>query len=75
MPGVTPEQLEALRRMQSCTIANVIETLDIRPRDEGFMSPEVRSMFPEMGGMIGYAVTAVIEGSRPVRWCKSTSSC
>lgn len=65
MPRVTREQLEALRRMQSCTIANVIETFDIRPRDEGFMSPEVRSMFPEMDGMIGYAVTAVIEAGRP----------
>ena len=65
MTQVSPAQLEALRLMQSCTIANAIETFDIRPRNEGFMSPKVRCMFPDMGGMIGYAVTAVIAADQP----------
>ena len=65
MTDVTADQLEALRRMQSCTIANAIETFDIKPRNQGFMSPEVQCVFPEMGGMIGYAVTAVIAASSP----------
>ena len=65
MASVTKEQLEALRRMQSCAISNAIETFDVRPREQGFMSPEVRCMFPDMGGMIGYAVTAVIAAKDP----------
>ena len=65
MTEVTPEQLEALRQMVSCTIANTIETFDVRPRNEGFMTPNVRSIFPDMGGMIGYAVTAVISAEKP----------
>ena len=51
--------------MQSCTIANAIETFEIMPRNEGFMSPEIRCLFPELGGMIGYAVTAVIAADSP----------
>ena len=64
MTDVSPEQLEALRRMQSCAIANAIETFDVRPRNEGFMLPGIRSIFPDMGGMIGYAVTAVIAADK-----------
>jgi len=65
MTDVTAEQLEALRQLSSCTIANAIETFDIMSRSEGFMSPEVRCMFPDLGGMIGYAVTAVIAAEKP----------
>ena len=60
MTVLPPEQLESLRRIQSCAISNAIETFDIRPRNEGFMSPRIKCMFPKMGNMIGYAVTAVV---------------
>ena len=65
MTQVTPEHLAALRQIPSCAIANAIETFNIRPRNEGFMSARVRCMFPDMGGMIGYAVTAVIAAEKP----------
>lgn len=52
--------LEALRRYDTPTMANAIETFDIRPRDTGFASHEVRCMFPELGPMVGYAATATI---------------
>ncbi|HKW73641.1 MAG TPA: RraA family protein [Candidatus Dormibacteraeota bacterium] len=32
----------------------------MRPRDEGYMSMEVRCLFPELGPMVGYAATATI---------------
>ena len=64
MSDVTREQLEALRLIPSCAIANAIETFEVRPRNEGFMAPRVRSIFPELGGMIGYAVTAVISAEK-----------
>jgi 4-hydroxy-4-methyl-2-oxoglutarate aldolase len=54
------EIVEALRRYDTPTLANAIEELDVRPRDEGFASLDVRCMFPELGVMVGYAVTATI---------------
>ena len=65
MADLTAEQLESLRVIPSCTIANAIETFNFRPRNQGFMSPKIRSMFPKMGHMIGYAVTAVIAADSP----------
>ena len=65
MPELTAEQLETLRKIPSCAVANAIETFDIMPRNEGFMLPQVRSIFPDMPHMIGYAVTAVIGAQMP----------
>jgi regulator of RNase E activity RraA len=65
MTQPTAEQLEAVRNIPTPAVANAIETFDIRPRQEGFMSPEIGSIFPDMGGMIGYAVTAVISAEKP----------
>ncbi len=60
MTGLAPAVLEALRRYDTPTMANAIETFDIRPRDEGFASIEIRCMFPELPPMVGYAATATI---------------
>ncbi|MEX0785774.1 MAG: RraA family protein [Dehalococcoidia bacterium] len=57
---LTSDELEALRRITTPTIANAIETFDVRPRSEGFMDSTVRCIFPELGAMAGYAVTAKI---------------
>ena len=65
MTDITSTQLEALRQIQTCALANAIETFNLRPRNTGFMSPKIKSMFPEMGGMAGYAVTAVIAADAP----------
>lgn len=65
MADITPELLETLGGMQSCTIANALETFNIQPRNHGFMGPKVRCIFPDLGGMIGYAVTAVIAADKP----------
>lgn len=52
--------LEALARYDSPTLANAIETFDIRSRDVGFADNRIRCMFPELGRMVGYAATATI---------------
>lgn len=57
---LTPEQLDALRQFDAPTVANAIETFNVRPRNTGFMSPEIRCMFPDLGVMVGYACTAII---------------
>ena len=55
-----PAVLEALRRSDTPTMANAIETFDIRPRDTGFAGHEVRCMFPDLPVMVGYAATATM---------------
>src|SRR5512136_2468096 len=62
---LTKEELDAICRWPTCAISNGIELFNIRPRNEGFMLPEIQCIFPEMGPMIGYAVTAVITASSP----------
>jgi len=52
------DELIGLKRYDVPTVANAIEALNVRPRNAGFMSPEVRCIFPKMGVMAGYAVTA-----------------
>ncbi|MGA2465992.1 MAG: RraA family protein [Thermodesulfobacteriota bacterium] len=59
------EGLESLRRWSTCAVSNGIELFNIRPRNEGFMLPEIKCIFPELGAMIGYAVTAVISADSP----------
>ena len=65
MPQLNPEELENLRQISSCSIANAIQNLNVIPRNEGYMSPDIKSIFPDMAPMIGYAVTAVITADMP----------
>jgi regulator of RNase E activity RraA len=59
--GELPAQvLDALRRYDTPTLANAIEVFDVRPRDEGFASPQIRCLFPELPVTLGYAATATI---------------
>jgi regulator of RNase E activity RraA len=57
--------IEALRKISSPSVANAIETFNVRPRHQGFMSSELRTLFPELGPMVGYAVTALIRAEPP----------
>jgi 4-hydroxy-4-methyl-2-oxoglutarate aldolase len=45
---LTPEQLEALRRLDACTLANAIESFQTRLRNEGFADGSVRCLFPHL---------------------------
>ncbi len=63
--ALTAEELEALRRWPTCAIANAIELFNVRPRNEGFMLSHIRCRFPELGPMVGHAVTAVISADSP----------
>ncbi|MGD1157906.1 MAG: RraA family protein [Terriglobia bacterium] len=64
-PLLTAEDLQALRRLDTCQVADAIETFDVRLRNEGFMDASVRCMFPDLPPMVGYAVTARIRTSEP----------
>jgi regulator of RNase E activity RraA len=56
----TAEQLDFLRSIDSPTIANAIEPFKVRDRAEGYIGGSVRAMFPELGVMLGYALTVAM---------------
>ena len=60
-----PDEIEDLRRISSPTIANAIETFDVRPRGDGFTNVGIQCFSPERGAMLGYACTATILSDQP----------
>jgi len=51
-------QIEELKRFNTPTIANAIELFDVRPRHMGFLPHRIKSLLPDLGVMVGYAVTS-----------------
>jgi 4-hydroxy-4-methyl-2-oxoglutarate aldolase len=49
--------LDEIRAMGTCTVSNAIERLNVRLRNEGFISGTMRCRFPNLQPMLGYAVT------------------
>ena len=62
---LSPAVLRALQTLNTPTVANAIETFNLRPRNQGFMDASVRCMLPGLGVMVGYAVTAKIRAAEP----------
>ncbi len=60
-----PEILAMLRQYDTPTICNVIELFGVRPRTSGYMDQRIKSHFPEMPPMVGYASTATYRSSVP----------
>jgi hypothetical protein len=58
-------ELEQLRRLESCTVANAVESFGVRLRNTGFTDSTVRCIFPTFPPMVGYAATARIRTSAP----------
>ena len=62
---LSPTELDALRKLTTPTVSNAIELFKVRPRNQGFMSPQIRCLFPELGVMTGHAVTARFAANQP----------
>jgi regulator of RNase E activity RraA len=60
---LTPDQLEALRHIDSPTVSNAIERFRVRPRLEGYAGWNLRCAFPELGTTLGYAVTCTADST------------
>ncbi len=58
---LTTAELDALRQIDTATIANAVEPFNVRSDTDGFMGWDIRCMFPELGVMVGYAVTATLD--------------
>jgi 4-hydroxy-4-methyl-2-oxoglutarate aldolase len=57
---LTDEQLAFLRSVDSPTIANAIEVFKVRDRTDGFVGGAVRCLFPDLGVMVGRALTVTV---------------
>ena len=50
-----------LKTVDTPTLSNAIELLKLTTANEGFTPLSVRCLSPELGRMVGYAVTAHVE--------------
>ena len=60
---LTSQQLDELRRIDSPTIANAIETFKVRPRVSGYVGYDIRCIFPDLPPTVGYAVTCTVDST------------
>jgi 4-hydroxy-4-methyl-2-oxoglutarate aldolase len=57
-PVLSSDSLARLAKFDTPTICNAIELFDVRPRQVGFMNGSIKSCFPEMPPMVGFALTS-----------------
>jgi regulator of RNase E activity RraA len=57
---LSDETLAFLKGVDSPTVANAIETFNLRDRCDGFVGGAVECQFPELGVMVGRAVTVTM---------------
>lgn len=62
---LNPEVLETLKRIDTPTLCNAIETFNVRGRVEGFLGMSIACLFPELGPMLGYALTVTVDSTTP----------
>lgn len=61
---LTEEQVAFLTTIDSPTIANAVEVFKLRDRTDGFLGGATRALFPDLGVMVGQALTVTV-GNRP----------
>ncbi len=64
---LTAGQLEELRSVDSPTVANAIEAFKVRDDTEGYLGMDISCLTPELGVMLGYAVTVTADSTTPGR--------
>lgn len=62
---LSPQQIEALKAIDTPTICNAIERFEVRGRVEGFFGMDIRCLSPELGTMLGYAITLTVDSTTP----------
>jgi len=66
MAATNPLMAE-LAKYDTPTVCNVVELYDLRPRSTGYMNDTIKSCFPEMPPMVGYAMTSTFRSLAPPR--------
>jgi regulator of RNase E activity RraA len=64
-PAIPLEELDALRRLDTCAVSNAIETFQLRLRNAGFADARVRCVFEDSPPLVGYAATARLRTGEP----------
>lgn len=59
-PVLSDTDLAFLRSVDSPTIANALERLQLRDRSDGYLGGDIGCAFPELGVMVGTAVTVTV---------------
>jgi 4-hydroxy-4-methyl-2-oxoglutarate aldolase len=57
------EVIRALAKLDTCTVANVIDDMDVRLRNQGFCDGSIHCMLPELPPVCGHAVTCTIRSA------------
>jgi regulator of RNase E activity RraA len=57
------EQLSALKRIDSPTISNAIETFNLRPRVSDYVGYDIRCIYPDLPPTVGYAITCTVDST------------
>lgn len=57
---LTAAQLDFLHSVDSPTMANAIEPFELRERTEGYIGGQVKCLFPDLGVMVGRALTVTV---------------
>src|SRR5215469_15570386 len=55
---LSQEQLDSLRRFDTCMVSNAIERFEVRLRNTGFAASNIRCAFEDWPPMVGFAATA-----------------
>src|SRR5512136_722886 len=65
MSWLSAKQIRALQNIDTPTVCNAIETFNVRDRVDGFLGMGIRCLFPELGSMVGYALTVTVDSTTP----------
>jgi 4-hydroxy-4-methyl-2-oxoglutarate aldolase len=64
-PILNDDEFRELQALDSCSVANAVERLNLRLRNEGYTEGGLTCRFPEMGSMLGYAFTLQLRSYAP----------
>jgi regulator of RNase E activity RraA len=64
-PTLPKDELDALRQFDTCTVANAIESFNVRLHNTGFTDARIRCMFEDAPPTVGYAATAHLRSGEP----------
>ena len=62
---VSDDVFEKLKLLDTCTVSNAIERLNVRLRNEGFVAGALRCRFQNFDPLLGYAATGRIRSASP----------
>ena len=62
---LTSDQLDAIRRLGTCAVANALEGFNVRLRNEGYTWPSLKCVTGNLPPILGYAATCRVKSNDP----------